>query len=276
MTEINTSPLPHLGFRRFAPSVELAAYIQCYWFIQLKPCQTINSNEYLHPDGGISIIFNFSDRLGFTGQNQIADCLFDGANTTTRALQLNGHIDAMGIRFHPAGAAAFLNLPLAEVKNQLLSLDELKLDHVPLYQQLAASYNDQARIALIEQWLLEQLQPENIISKATSAALTLIKQKPSHNIKQVSQQLGITTRQLERLFNKQVGLSAKEFARNHRVKQARYYLKQHARQPLADIAYQLGFYDQAHFSHQFKQVVGISPAVYRQKSLHSNYHQPEL
>jgi len=259
--------LQHLGFQLFAPSVQLSPYIQSYWFIKSSPQQQLSANEYLHPDGGMSITFNYIDSLKFDGDNA-GDILFDGAHTSTRTMQLNGSFDAIGIRFLPAGARAFLAMPLKEIKSELLPSADIPLvGHEQLYQQLGEASSFTNKVALIENWLLNIIKPEQGANAATSAAMNVFNYHHGDiSVSAVAKQLELNQRRLERLFNDQVGLTAKEFARNKRIKQARFYLKQHPERSLAEVAYDLGFYDQAHFTKQFKQVVGISPKVYATKS----------
>jgi AraC-like DNA-binding protein len=68
-------------------------------------------------------------------------------------------------------------------------------------------------------------------------------------------------RQLERLFRYQVGLTPKQFSRIQRVALVRQQLQQG--QPLLDTALTCGYSDQAHFIHDFKTVVGMTPGQYR-------------
>lgn len=268
MPDNKNNPLPHLGFKRFAPSTKLAPYIQCYWFIKSGLQQKINTSEYLHPDGGMSITFNYRDNLKFDDGHDVGNTIFDGANTVSRALHLNGHVDAVGIRFLPAGARAFLSMPLNEFKGELLSLSDTPLNaYDDLYHKLAdvMSYSD--KITLIEDWLSQVIAPEQSALDIVNASLDLLNQhQGAVAISAIAETLDINPRRLERLFNDQVGLTAKEYARNIRIKQARFYLKQQPNLSLANVAYDLGFFDQAHFSKQFKQVVGISPKAYAGKS----------
>lgn len=115
MSDTQDNLLPHLGFQLFAPSAKLAPYVQSYWFIQSGQ-QGINTSEYLHPDGGMSIMFNYSDSLKFDDGIDVGNTLFDGAHTSSRAMHLNGQFNVIGIRFLPAGARAFLAMPLNELK----------------------------------------------------------------------------------------------------------------------------------------------------------------
>jgi len=267
MANHEDNPLTHLGFQRFAPSKGLAAYIQCYWFIRSDQ-HTINSSEYLHPDGGISITFNYSDKLKFDHGLDVGDIIFDGANTTTRALHLNGHIDTVGIRFLPAGARAFLAMPLNEFKGELLSITDTPLTgYDALYQKLADESDYTKKVTLLEAWLSQVISPQQTELTLVNAALQILEQYQGViAISTLAAELDVNQRRLERLFNDQVGLTAKEYARNIRIKQARFYLKQQPKLSLTDVAYDLGFFDQAHFSKQFKQVVGISPKRYATKS----------
>jgi len=267
MSDTQDNPLSHLGFKLFAPSAKLAAYIQSYWFIQSEQ-HSINTSEYLHPDGGMSLTFNYSDSLKFDDGVDVGDTLFDGAHTSTRAMHLKGKFDVVGIRFLPAGARAFLSMPLNELKSELLPSSDIPLSgHEELYQKLAEASSYIEKISLIETWLYNIIKPEPNALNVVNAALDIVNRHHGDvSIAAVANRLDLNQRRLERLFNHQVGLTAKEYARNKRIKQARFYLKQHPELSLAEVAYDLGFYDQAHFSKQFKKVVGLSPKVYATKS----------
>ncbi len=268
MSDHKNIPLPHLGFQLIKPSTDLARYIQSYWFMQTEHLDAVDTNEYLHPDGGMSIIFNYSDKLQFDDGSSVGDCIFDGVNTSTKSLTLKGKFNTVGIRFLPAGASAFLYVPLNEFKNELISLADTPLkNQSELYHQLPEIPTIEGKVAFIEKWLCRALLPENKLSQLMHASLHLINQfNGSLQISTLTEQLNINPRQLERLFKTQVGITAKEMTRNIRVKYARDFIKQHPERTLVNIAHDLGFYDQAHFNHQFKQVIGISPKVYAAKS----------
>jgi AraC-like DNA-binding protein len=268
MTEFQRPPLSHLGFKRYAPSVKLAPFVQCYWFIQSVPSHHTQTSEFLHPDGGMSITFNFSDNLTIDDGKHDGVGLIDGANTTTRVMHINGQFNAVGIRFLPAGARAFIGMPLNEVKSQLISFNEIpELGLQQLYQQLGDAKSHTDKINLIEKWLSKTIHQEQRPSDVVNASLHFLNHLHGNvNITAMANHFDINKRKLERLFNDQVGLTAKEYAQTRRIQQARLYLKQHPELSLTDIAYELGFYDQAHFTKLFKHVIGISPKIYQHKS----------
>lgn len=67
--------------------------------------------------------------------------------------------------------------------------------------------------------------------------------------------------QLIRAFRAVTGMTPHAYQLNHRINQARLYLR--AGMPVADTAYHLGFADQSHFQRVFKAFAGVPPGVYR-------------
>lgn len=63
-----------------------------------------------------------------------------------------------------------------------------------------------------------------------------------------------------RQFKKNVGITPFEYINLQRIKHAKVYLREGS--SLAETALSTGFYDQSHFSHYFKNYVGLSPADY--------------
>lgn len=60
-------------------------------------------------------------------------------------------------------------------------------------------------------------------------------------------------------------MTPKHYARLQRIEQARDALKQLPSQSVAHISAALDYYDQAHFTHEFKAVVGMTPRRYMQE-----------
>jgi len=259
--------LIHLGFKRVEPSKKLSSFVECYWFINTDIDNPISTKEYLHPEGGIGIIFNYSDPLQFDGINQTAPCILDGTNTLTRELGLKGVLDAVGIRFKAAGAHLLFSLPLNALKNETVPLADTSLkNYSTLYSKLAYAKTTSEKVSTIESWLYKSLLSDVNTSNIVKQSLQLIKnQQGLVTIESVAKNLDINQRRIERLFNSQVGMTPKEYSRNLRIKAARSYIKSNTLS-FTEIAYDLGYYDQAHFINQFNKVTGITPREYLKKS----------
>lgn len=73
---------------------------------------------------------------------------------------------------------------------------------------------------------------------------------------------GVTPEHLARSFRRHQGCTLGEYVRRARVERARRALVEGDR-PLAEIALELGFFDQSHFTRTFKAHVGCTPGAYR-------------
>lgn len=77
----------------------------------------------------------------------------------------------------------------------------------------------------------------------------------------LAQQAGLGRYQLIRAFRAATGFTPHAYLLNARVNRGRQLLSEG--QPLAEVAYQLGFADQSHFQRVFKAHVGVTPGQYR-------------
>jgi len=261
-----TNQLMHLGFHRAKPCKALHNFIDSYWFIDaFQPANSI-CNEYLHPDGGFGIIFNFGNTLSFDNKTNKEMCFFDGTNTKTRLLGLSGHINAIGIRFKPSAAHAFLPVSLRDLKNETISLADAGLKNLSNLHNVLATYTSlKNKTQALDKAMFNCF---DINSKPTAVdlqALRIIKNNRGLlPVEKVVQQLGMSQRKLERLFSLQVGMTPAEYSKTIRIKHARDSLKQ-LTMSYQDIQFNLEYFDQSHFIKQFKSVVGITPGQYRQR-----------
>lgn len=79
---------------------------------------------------------------------------------------------------------------------------------------------------------------------------------------EISAELGISTRQLERLFGKYLNTSPKRYIMEARLHRARNLIVQ-TEQSVAQIAMACGFNSTSHFSKVFRGAFGISPLLHR-------------
>jgi AraC-like DNA-binding protein len=76
----------------------------------------------------------------------------------------------------------------------------------------------------------------------------------------LARDIGLGSRQLERLFRDAVGLSPKTLARLVRFQAALRACE--AGVPLASAGFAAGYADQAHFAREFRRVAGITPSAF--------------
>lgn len=256
--------LAYLGFQQVAPHPALAAYVASYWYFRRATPLPIWHEEYMHPRGGFGMAFNLGDRLRLDGQSLTAPIFLDGATTVSRRMGFWGRVEVIGISFRPGGAYPFLAVPLAELRNEIALLDALdQAEMLRLHERLSETESLTWRVGLLEDWLLSRLSLGKTRDRLILASLALLRRERPL-IPELAQRLALSQRQLERLYQTQVGMTPKQYSQLVRVETARLALKQ-SRQSNTDLAVELGFYDQAHFIREFTAVVGMTPYRYMQR-----------
>ncbi len=235
------------------PHAALAPYVQCYWSI--APSARPFTNRVL-PDGCLDILIAVD----------AAGCAAKVVGTMQRAEvhAMSGLETFIGVRFKPGGAFPFLRLPLDEVTNGELALANLwgKQDAY-LAQQVYEAGSISERITRLEATLLRRYALLPPVDTLISNALHLLRtHKGGVSVQEMVARLALSERQLERRFRQQTGLSPKLFARVTRFRAAVMALQRAPLLPLDDQAQEMGFYDQAHFIHDFKAFSGVTPTNY--------------
>jgi AraC-like DNA-binding protein len=185
-----------------------------------------------------------------------------GLHETPRVFSNVAHTGTVLVHFKEAGAAPFFNMPLHELFDESVSLDNfmLRSELLVFEEQLAEARTDQERITLTERFLLARMR-NTVPDKLVLTALAFIHQHQG-NLRMIdlAAQLNISQSPLEKRFRQVVGTSPKKFAALVRFQ---HILKSRRQQPsLTHLAHEAGFYDQAHFIKTFKSFTGQAPDAF--------------
>lgn len=152
---------------------------------------------------------------------------------------------------------------IEDVAQKLSNLSEQKSNDERVYIEgliiatiihLAHEYHD-AVAALIPKGKLRARQLVEVIEFTRSCM--------HHNVtlEEMAAVVHLSPYHFGRLFKQTVGLSPYQFVLQQKIEYAKMLMRQQTR-PIGDIAYQLNFSDQAHFSNAFRKATGISPRSY--------------
>lgn len=115
-------------------------------------------------------------------------------------------------------------------------------------------------------------QPESIVTRhardlLVRRAMLLIEQTLAKrdSLAATAQKLGLSTRQLERRFAADVGISPREYRLQLRLERARWMLEQTGLS-ITDVSIECGFGDCSHFSRSFGQQYAMSPSEFRRSA----------
>lgn len=255
-------------YQEYPPCNILASFVDKFWVTKGNTDYGMRFN--ILPDGCTDFIFALGEVTNPVDESlpsmQPYHTFFVGSmRSHSELIARTGSIHMMGVRFLACGLPPFISLPLNEFTDQRISSTDLPLLFDNYFtEQLCAKADVHARIQLIEQFLIQRLCQYHPVSKQILAATQLINR--SHGqlpISQLSDEICLCQRQLERKFRHATGFSPKEYSRIMKFQHAVAVLRQvHTVNDLHSVAIDCGYYDQAHFGKEVKRLSGSSPSAF--------------
>ena len=168
---------------------------------------------------------------------------------------------SIAVCFYPGAAFPFFRLPMKELTdNNILLLDLWGVKTNELEDLLSCCRNHQERILTIQTFLLDFVRRDHTNQPAYTYCLQQINLfKGQMPLKSLLKKINVSQRQLSRQFNAFLGLSPKEYSRVKRFLCSMESIKTYPRSSLTQIAYENGYFDQAHFIHECKEFTGMTP-----------------
>lgn len=173
---------------------------------------------------------------------------------------LRGDIESFAVFLRPTAPWTLFHLPVSALTDQVFDVDDVLGNPMStLWDELAEARSFAERIQRTETTLLRYLGDVAQDSLASFAAAMLSSATGPARITGLAASLHISVRQLERVFERDIGITPKLFARVARFQRA---LDSRVRIPTAtwsQIASATGYHDQMHLVRDFHELAGYSP-----------------
>lgn len=244
-------------FRTYKPVAPLSDLVEAIWYF--AGAQASPGKERILPDGRMQLLIDLRDE-GSRGLEEIG---LSGVYSEPCVIDTPAHAQIMGVSFKPGGAFPFFTNPASELANSYVPLEALwRAAAAELRERLLGETALPNRFRLIENYLLLQAVRPLKLHPAVAFALREFHRSPMSSIAGVIDRTGFSNRRFIQLFSTEVGLNPKIFCRLLRFRRALKRLYRDDQIELADLALACGYYDQAHFSNDFKTFSGYSPTTY--------------
>jgi AraC-like DNA-binding protein len=254
----------NISYTEFAPSPDLAAYIDCYWLYSFEGAEDEESPvQKCLPTGMLEILIHLDDSVAeieIAGKWQkLPHDFFTGIYNHPVFLKMTGSMRLFGIRLKPETFPQLFDAPVASLFCDFMDLKSFfGKDIHPLPQALHGLDTVNGIIAHTEAFLSKRLsvmeQPGNYIVDAVNLIRST---KGNISVEQVSNTLSVGVRQLQRSFKESMGASPKLYMRIIRFRNA--FACLYDVREWADITHDLGYADQAHFIREFRAFAGKAP-----------------
>lgn len=255
-------------YREYPVHSALAPFVKCIWSLEGEPPPSDAPRERILPDSCVELVFHFKDpfRSHFADGGTALQPRSFVAGQMRRFLEIEpaGRMGLIAVRFHAHGAYRFFSQPLSEVANAVIDLPRVWTRRGDEWtERVAMAPGPRDRLQVIEGALLSCLRENDRHDSLVDRCLQRIDlSKGQISVADLAGELGISNRQLTRRFESAVGLAPKEFARISRFLQAAHALSQRTSHTLTETALDCGYFDQAHFNHEFRAFAGMTPGEF--------------
>lgn len=243
-----------MGYKKIAPSLELSSFVDHFWILDVQQ-EELPFVHTILPFAWFELFFDLndssSDKAKYIGQ------LSKGYKIIHEKPYCS-----VGVSLKPNVANFLFQIPANKLTNSSVNWSDLDTES-PLHAQLVVAKSEQEIINLLENYIFKKLKYYDFDEVSAYISQRII-HEPYFGINDsLLSSTSLSRRRVEQRFLASTGVSMGLFLRKTRFDSAIDCLCQNNSKSLTHIGIDLGYYDQAHFSREFKGFAGITPKKYR-------------
>ena len=238
---------------RYLPEADLAPFVEFFWLVAWSLPDGVTHVQRTLPRHAIHVVFDEGHTAVF------------GVMTGSFEYTLRGSGRVLGASFRPGAFRAFLKAEVQSITDRELPLSAVfACDDAAAERSVLDAVDDAGMVAAASAILRTALPaPDPEVERIAAILQALDGQADITQVQQLADHVGVSVRKLQMLFKDYIGASPKWIIRRKRLLDAADLLAKGHDIDLADLAQQLGYYDQSHFTTDFEKLVGKPPADYR-------------
>jgi AraC-like DNA-binding protein len=229
-------------FAPSAPSPDLASVLACQW------SATSAGRHELIPDGSVELLWIEGGGMWLCGPD-----------THGWGFDLPPGTLMNGLRFRPGAAAAHLGLDASAIRDVRVPLADVlgaRSGRIAAERMAEAGGPDERLIVLADLARRPTAEPPEV---PTADLAALVAADPGHGVAQLAGETGLSSRQLRRRFDRDVGYGPAFFARIARLQRFARAVARWPRRGLAELAVLAGYVDQPHLAKDCRALAGMTP-----------------
>jgi AraC-like DNA-binding protein len=184
---------------------------------------------------------------------------------------LEGKSRVFGIKFSAGAFRPFLSGPASALADRTVAVNRVFGDEVNALEAILVSPDttEDEMIAAADAFFLPRLlaPPDEAIVLAGQLVRQILEDRAIKTVDDLVSKAGIGKRTLQRIFNEYVGANPKWVIRRYRLHELIERVHD-SQKPVdwAQLALELGYFDQAHLINDFRSIVGYSPVQYQRQT----------
>lgn len=237
--------------RRYAPPIELADWIEHFWLEEWRLDTFAPQTREVLPHPNIQLVFARKRSRIY------------GVQLGRFVRQLVGEERIFGIKFRPGAFYPFLRKPVSSMANTSLLVTEVFPAALNIEREVLACSSAEGMVQAAGNFLMAHLPSGD---PHTDRARLMVEEIANDSgvtrVEHLVARWDTHERTLQRFFDRYVGASPRWVIKRYRIYEALESVGVGAEAGWAALAQHLGYFDQAHFTNDFKKLVGCSPREY--------------
>ena len=252
-------------YRLSRPDAALSPFVEHYWHVHAEPGMPFDLTVDVFVDLRADLIVNhgvaYTRTVAGAPARRIAKSNLDAQRLSPIRIVQRGDVRVAGVRFHVGGLMPFITRPLDTFTDRVVGLREaFGADGVQLERALGDSAGDAAaQAALLDTFLLGRMRqiPEHTQMRTLLALID--SSGGALRVEALSRRAGISSRSVDRLFRRYLGVGPKSYAQVVRFQRCLMRLKDEPGVTLSQVATEAGYFDQSHLVRAYKRFAGTAP-----------------
>lgn len=219
------------------------------------------------PRGDAALVFHFGGPPSIIKPVQIKMPLFFIAPVlrASLTLEIKNQLSSFIVVCKPSVLSRLLKVDMTPTSNFSIEPDYQKI--YPLWSLLKKAKSTESRIRCFAEFISKLPNMPYINDELDIAYENIIKRSVSMPLAELLREMPVNKRSLRRNFIKRVGLSPKTLSRIVRINYVWNEIKSKNSIDFQRLIFDGGYYDQAHFIHDFKLITGESPSHFFKRDL---------
>jgi AraC-like DNA-binding protein len=270
-----------MSITKYMPGPPLRDFIELFWFLDGRGLAERTQKEAILPDGCAALVINLSENavrifegIRYDSSTKLTGSIFCGPQSTPYAVAPTA-TSVIGVHFRPGGAFSFLPMPLEELRNAHVAVESIYgASASALRDRLINAIPAREKFAILEDFLRCRMIGSVPLHPAVTHALRCFQCERAPAVSEIVDQIGLSSRRFSRIFSEQVGLTPKVFHRVQRFQRTMGSVTSAREVDWARLAVEAGYYDQAHFIHEFHSFCSVTPSTFLGTTAGQRNHLP--
>jgi len=239
----------------YVPGPPLSEFVALLWYF--RGDEVPNAKERVLPTGAVDLIIRLDSA-------RTSDSGMHGPRTRSVVITTTSRHELIGVHFKLGGAFPFLQFPVGDLQNAGISLSDLcgERNAQQLLSMLYEAPTGERKFRVLEQWLLQLAGDRLQKHPAVTFAMRAFCSGPYGSAAEIADKTGYSQRHFIELFRNEVGLKPKQFHRLYRFRKVIDAVQRQTAVDWTDVGLSVGYFDQAHLIHDFRQFSDLTPEQY--------------